>query len=437
VNSISIHPTGRLALSVAQDGGLIMWDLTKGKPAYSTRLPGPAQRVAWFGGGSHFLVAYDACLAVHSGASGKLLHKCGGSDSTASVGAGVYGTSRICDVAVVSAEAATGVAGGRGSSAAAGESSEVLAYAVCGHESGEVSVWALPQGRQVRRFASGHTKRVRCVAFCDGRTGSPVKSAASAAGGSDGAAVGRSEPSSSLGDDVNPLSKLAAASKLRTVLPAGAGPYLVTADSDGLVKLWNAAEVLGEPAEAAGAGKDAAAPAALATLSAAAGSRITCLAASTHGPSTTAADDAAAGASIGSGSAAAVAAVAGASAGSAGGKPRKVGAKASRPGRHDGGKEAAAAAGAGGVAASTGRTSSPSSGGDGRAQKKQRRGSSAASGVAEATGAPAAAGAKPKPGGGGVRAPSVTVTSKKQRGGGAESAGPPAGGKAKKSVRFG
>jgi len=428
VNSISIHPTGRLALSVAQDGGLIMWDLTKGKPAYSTRLPGPAQRVAWFGGGSHFLVAYDACLAVHSGASGKLLHKCGDSDSTASVGAGVYGTSRICDVAVVSAEEAAGVAGGRSSSAAAGEASEVLAYAVCGHESGEVSVWALPQGRQVRRFASGHTKRVRCVAFCDGRTGSPVKPAA---GGSDGAAVGRSEPSSSLGDDINPLSKLAAASKLRTVLPAGAGPYLVTADSDGMVKLWNAAEVLGEAAAAAGAGKgkDAAAPAALATLSAAAGSRITCLAASTHGPSTTAAEDAEAGASIGSGSAAAVAAVAGASAGSAGGKPRKVGDKASRPGRHDGGK---AAAGAGGVAAGSGggRSSSPSSGGDGRAQKKQRRGSSAASGGAEAD-APAA-GAKPK-----AKAGGVTITSKKQRGGGAASAGPPAGGKAKKSVRFG
>jgi WD40 repeat protein len=38
VNSLAVHPSGRLALSVAHDRALRMWDLVKGRCTYTAKL---------------------------------------------------------------------------------------------------------------------------------------------------------------------------------------------------------------------------------------------------------------------------------------------------------------------------------------------------------------------------------------------------------------
>ena len=56
VNSLSIHPTGRLALSVSHDGSLRMWDLTKGRCQYTARLDTEGDDINFVPGGSHFML---------------------------------------------------------------------------------------------------------------------------------------------------------------------------------------------------------------------------------------------------------------------------------------------------------------------------------------------------------------------------------------------
>lgn len=38
VNSVAVHPSGKVALSVGKDGALRMWDLMRGKGCASTKL---------------------------------------------------------------------------------------------------------------------------------------------------------------------------------------------------------------------------------------------------------------------------------------------------------------------------------------------------------------------------------------------------------------
>lgn len=57
VNSIALHPSGRLALSVSQDSSLRLWNLVKGKSAHESTLKQPAEQVAFSpDGGSYALV---------------------------------------------------------------------------------------------------------------------------------------------------------------------------------------------------------------------------------------------------------------------------------------------------------------------------------------------------------------------------------------------
>jgi len=58
VSSISIHPTGRLALSTSQDSSLRLWNLVKGKCAHTTTLTSPAEQVAFSPSGSSYAVVH-------------------------------------------------------------------------------------------------------------------------------------------------------------------------------------------------------------------------------------------------------------------------------------------------------------------------------------------------------------------------------------------
>lgn len=65
VTSIAPHPSGRLALSVARDKTLRLWDLIKGRCAFTRRLGGEAQRVCWSPDGSHYGILMDSAVQVH------------------------------------------------------------------------------------------------------------------------------------------------------------------------------------------------------------------------------------------------------------------------------------------------------------------------------------------------------------------------------------
>jgi WD40 repeat protein len=50
VNSLAVHPSGKLALSVGRDKTLRVWNLLVGKPAFTTTRPVgvlPAPQVVW------------------------------------------------------------------------------------------------------------------------------------------------------------------------------------------------------------------------------------------------------------------------------------------------------------------------------------------------------------------------------------------------------
>ncbi|XP_035224318.1 p21-activated protein kinase-interacting protein 1-like, partial [Stegodyphus dumicola] len=66
VNSISIHPSGKLALSVSKDKTLRTWNLIKGRSAYITNIKKVAELVRWSPDGSHFLVAFRNAIDVYS-----------------------------------------------------------------------------------------------------------------------------------------------------------------------------------------------------------------------------------------------------------------------------------------------------------------------------------------------------------------------------------
>ena len=47
MTSISVHPSGRLALSTSRDGTLRLWNLVKGKCAHTLVLDDPADQVVF------------------------------------------------------------------------------------------------------------------------------------------------------------------------------------------------------------------------------------------------------------------------------------------------------------------------------------------------------------------------------------------------------
>lgn len=66
VHSLSVHPTGTLALSVAHDQHLRLWDLVKGRCSYQTKLDAEADIVRFGSLGTDYAIAAGGKVAVHS-----------------------------------------------------------------------------------------------------------------------------------------------------------------------------------------------------------------------------------------------------------------------------------------------------------------------------------------------------------------------------------
>eukprot|EP00606_Chrysophyceae_sp_TOSAG23-5_P000904 GSChrysophyteH2.ASY1.ANO1.329.1 assembled CDS len=66
INGISVHPTGKLALSVSKDNTLKVWNLVQGRCAFTRRLHGPADKVHWNSAGSAYLLVVGRELQVYN-----------------------------------------------------------------------------------------------------------------------------------------------------------------------------------------------------------------------------------------------------------------------------------------------------------------------------------------------------------------------------------
>lgn len=66
VNSVAVHPSGKVALSVGKDRTLRMWDLMRGKGSASTKLGKEGELVRWNVSGSLFVVQSQATLDIYS-----------------------------------------------------------------------------------------------------------------------------------------------------------------------------------------------------------------------------------------------------------------------------------------------------------------------------------------------------------------------------------
>ncbi|KAJ7663795.1 WD40-repeat-containing domain protein [Mycena polygramma] len=66
VNSVAVHPSGKVALSVGKDRTLRMWDLMRGKGCASTKLGKEAELVRWSSDGSLFVVQVASTIDLYT-----------------------------------------------------------------------------------------------------------------------------------------------------------------------------------------------------------------------------------------------------------------------------------------------------------------------------------------------------------------------------------
>ncbi|KAH7910234.1 WD40-repeat-containing domain protein [Hygrophoropsis aurantiaca] len=66
INSVAVHPSGKVALSVGKDKTLRMWDLMRGKGSASTKLGKEGEVVRWSIKGSSFVVQSQSSIDVFS-----------------------------------------------------------------------------------------------------------------------------------------------------------------------------------------------------------------------------------------------------------------------------------------------------------------------------------------------------------------------------------
>eukprot|EP00038_Savillea_parva_P008332 m.176264 g.176264 ORF g.176264 m.176264 type:complete len:408 (+) comp14135_c0_seq1:169-1392(+) len=73
VDSLSIHPSGKLALSVGRDYTLHVWNLIKGRKAYVSKIQGVSRQVMWVGTGASYAVVVNSEVLIYATDTGDLV----------------------------------------------------------------------------------------------------------------------------------------------------------------------------------------------------------------------------------------------------------------------------------------------------------------------------------------------------------------------------
>ncbi|GIY11800.1 p21-activated protein kinase-interacting protein 1-like [Caerostris darwini] len=66
INSIAVHPTGKMAMSVGKDKSLRTWNLIKGRSAYITNINKVADIIRWSPDGSKFAISSNKTVDIYS-----------------------------------------------------------------------------------------------------------------------------------------------------------------------------------------------------------------------------------------------------------------------------------------------------------------------------------------------------------------------------------
>lgn len=75
VNDISVHPSGKLLLSVSKDRTLRTWNLIKGRSAYVTNIKKEAEFVHWSPDGTLFLIGSGNAVDIYNVETASVVHK--------------------------------------------------------------------------------------------------------------------------------------------------------------------------------------------------------------------------------------------------------------------------------------------------------------------------------------------------------------------------
>lgn len=74
VLSLSVHPSNRLAISTSKDGTMKMWNLIKGKCAFTNKLEKQAQVVVWSPEAKSYAMVFEKEIKVFDASNGNTLH---------------------------------------------------------------------------------------------------------------------------------------------------------------------------------------------------------------------------------------------------------------------------------------------------------------------------------------------------------------------------
>ncbi|KAJ1953281.1 60s ribosome biogenesis protein mak11 [Dispira parvispora] len=135
VNSIAIHPSGRLALSVGNDRTLRLWNLLNGHKASVHKLGREGLQVLWCDQGQKYVILYDRNIVVYN-------------ITDASVASTISLSTRVHCI----------------TTATLADAPESVEYLVCGGDDKHIYIYELETGQLVTKFLA-HSNRVRCVAI--------------------------------------------------------------------------------------------------------------------------------------------------------------------------------------------------------------------------------------------------------------------------------
>ncbi|KAI8081470.1 WD40-repeat-containing domain protein [Halteromyces radiatus] len=134
VNSLAIHPTGKIALSVSVDRTVIVWNLMTAKKASVNKLHGEGMKVLWNEKGDQYAIMFDRNLKVYN-------------VSDAEVKQSMEHRSKFHDACYCTVDDKE--------------------YLISGHEDKTIRMWDVTTGDCISEIVKAHDYRVKTVAIVE------------------------------------------------------------------------------------------------------------------------------------------------------------------------------------------------------------------------------------------------------------------------------